>query len=523
MKSILGMRFESAKAQYQAGVGLLLLSFLLTVFLRLPYYQHYFTFIDEAWWAQGAKAWLEGQQLYQDIWLDKNPPIFLFLGYLFHLLGVSTDTMHLGAILLVFTISLGLFVIGRSFFSAKVGGLAAVTYAVASTTFYTPRIIGMNSETLMVVFTTCAMGFFLRGVLRSGNANFWAAGVASSMAVFTKPVALTQLLLFALILLADLKQPLRRRFQSTIFVGIGFLSGAAAFAAYLHATGILVAWWNQAVLYGFTYVSRIPLETFFRRLLTSTGSFLIIFTWLFVLIASVWRRKSAGEWLPPQTRILSFWILSALVGVVAGRRFYANYFIQVLPPMSLVGAIGLASLLERRHALWPRRILIFSGSTFLAAFLWFHVGTLVHWYYLFDPAAHRNCTFWGMCREDHAVVEIASFLKSKTQPGDKIFIWGSKAQIYFLADRGFAIPSMDYDVADDVPPNAISMPVRLQTAHQLRNDLPVYVVDVQQNARLDRFPVFWNTIKNFYVREPNIHGARLYRLRRHIQLHRNNG
>jgi 4-amino-4-deoxy-L-arabinose transferase-like glycosyltransferase len=510
--------FENSRTQYKAsGLGLLLLSFLLTVLLRLPHYQHSFTFVDEAWWAQGAKTWLDGKLLYKDIWLDKNPPIFLFCGYMFRFFGVSTHAMHLGAIFLVCAISLGLYLIGRSFFSSKVGGLAAVIYALASTMFYTPRIIGLNSETLMVVFTTAAMGFFLRGILHSGNFYFWAAGLASSTAVFTKPVALIQMGLFTLILLADLQRTLLMRLRSLAYLASGFLAGVLAFAMYMQACGILDTWWHQAVLYGFTYVSQVPLTTFFRRLLSSTASFAIIYGWLAILIVSAWCRNADRESRPMRLLIISLWILSAWVGVIAGRRFYANYYIQMLPSMALAGSIGLASLLQQRHTRWAKRALTVSGSAFFAAFLWFHSATFAHWYFMFNPEAHRVSTFWGMCREDHEATQIATFLKSRTLPDDHIFIWGSKAQIYFLADREPAIPHMDYDVGNDVPPNAMSIPVRMQTASKLRDDLPVYIVDMQRHARLERFPIFWNTIKNNYVREHDIHGGRLYRLRWHLQ------
>jgi hypothetical protein len=55
---------------------LLSLSLVLTILLRAPYFQHDFIFVDEAWWANGAQVLCRGGQLYVDIALDKNPPIF---------------------------------------------------------------------------------------------------------------------------------------------------------------------------------------------------------------------------------------------------------------------------------------------------------------------------------------------------------------------------------------------------------------------------------------------------------------
>lgn len=47
----------------KAGLYLLAVSLLICVLLRVPYFQHPFVFIDEAWWAPGSKAFLQGERL----------------------------------------------------------------------------------------------------------------------------------------------------------------------------------------------------------------------------------------------------------------------------------------------------------------------------------------------------------------------------------------------------------------------------------------------------------------------------
>ena len=126
--------------------------------------------------------------------------------------------------------------------------------------------------------------------------------------------------------------------------------------------------------------------------------------------------------------------------------------------MALAGAIGVAYLWQQRHELWSKRVLQLSDVALGIAFLWFHVQTFAHWYYLLNPEVHQRVTFWGICREDRESRQIADYLKSRTNPGERLFIWGSKAQVYFLADRDPATPHMDFDVADDVPPNSASIP-----------------------------------------------------------------
>jgi len=181
--------------------GLLFLSFLVSAFLRVPYFLHSFIFIDEAWWANGAKILVQGGRLYKDLLMDKNPPIFLFCAFLFSNFGLSSAVMHVGALCLVLTVSWLLYSIGCRFFTPAVGGIAAILYALASTMYYTPRIIGMTNEALMVVFTTSAIYCFLEGMLRARPYGFFLAGFFVSLATITKPVAITESALLVLFIM----------------------------------------------------------------------------------------------------------------------------------------------------------------------------------------------------------------------------------------------------------------------------------------------------------------------------------
>jgi len=98
-------------------------------------------------------------------------------------------------------------------------------------------------------------------------------------------------------------------------------------------------------------------------------------------------------------------------------------------------------------------------------------------------------------------------------PEDKIFIWGSKPQLFFLAQRQLATGWMDYDVADDYPPRAGELDAQARTADFLRRTKPRFIVDVQKVATIDQYPIFQTLIDELYTLESQISGSRLYRLR----------
>ncbi|MBI4455153.1 MAG: glycosyltransferase family 39 protein [Acidobacteria bacterium] len=497
----------------QTKIALVASSCAVSALLRIPYFQHPFIFVDEAWWANGSKVLLQGGRLYHDIWLDKQPPIFMFCALLFKVVGLNMNAIHFGSLLLVFLISTLLFCIGSSFFSPAVGGGAAIIYALASTTFYTPRITGMNTETIMVVFTTAAMFCFLQGLIQRRLHCFFWAGFLSSCAAITKPVAMTQLLLFVGFLALTRDHHMSGsdlpRTRSTGLLCGGYLCVIGLLMTYIIRSGILMPWWEQSISYEISYVASVDKLTFLRKLVRSSTSFGLIYTWLWLLI---WQGRASNKGRTRAYRVAAYWLLTASIGVVAGRRFYANYFIQVLPPMALLGAMGATYLWQNRHLRQNKAICRIVSGAFLLSFVWFHARTLAHWYFFLDPHSHEHVQLWGMCKDNRKNADIARHVRSRTISSDPIFVWGPKPELYFLSDRVIAAGFMEYDVGADVPRNASHPLTQLQTVQTLGAVRPRYIIDVQRNARLENYPQFRKLIEEHYQLETLIHEARIYRL-----------
>lgn len=489
---------------------LLFLSLALSFLLRAPYYRFDFTFVDEAWWANGASVLCKGGQLYTDVALDKNPPIFWLCALLFRLLGSSMNSIHAGALLLVCLTSGLLFVLGTRFYSPAAGAAAALIHAVASTTYYIPRIIGMNTETLMVVFSTAAAIAFLSGLVHGNRPAYFIAGLLASFAFLTKPVTITEMACLVLFLAVAGGGTFGSRARSAGILLAGFAAGIGGFLAYLWKAGILWAWWDQAILYGFRYVGRIGTESFVMKSVRANLGFGLIFAWLFVLIWLGFRKRHE---ISRAYLFAIFWALSAFLGVAVGRRYYANYFIQVVPPLSLLGAVGLVHLWRSRHQAEMRLVRNICAAAFLISFLWFHSRTLANWTALAFPQIEQ-ARLWDMGQENRRNREIARRLAVGTSHDDRIFVWGSNPQLYFLTSRVMATPWMDFDVADDYPPQAEESWLQARTAADLSRDLPRYIVDVQRSARLEKFPHFRSLVERHYRLESEVAGVRLFRLRR---------
>jgi len=367
----------------------------------------------------------------------------------------------------------------------------------------------MNTETLMVFFSTLAVLFYLHALIHRQRIGLLFAGFAASFAFLTKPVAAPEVALLVLFLFLCSEHGVWEAIYSTGILISGIALGFGLFALSLHRTGILYAWWDQAIVYAFRYVGRINSAEFLGKSIRVALAFALIFAWLFILI---WiGRKSRNENSKAYLFLLC-WLIVAAAGVVAGRRYYANYFLQLMPPLSLLGGLGLNYLWIHRNQPNLRVLTKICYTAFLISFVWFHSRTLVNWLAIPFPRLHQ-IKLWDMGSEEKRNREIADYIKSTSSPKDKIFIWGSKPQLLFLAQRQSVTGWMDYDVADDYPPHAGDLANQIRTAEFIRAAKPLLIADVQKMASIEKYPIFRRLIEELYIPDTQLHGSRIFRLK----------
>ncbi len=474
------------------GVMLLGLGVLAAVLLRVPYYQHSLIFVDEGIYASTASELVYGKTLYRDVWCNHMPMAIYFCAWMFAVFGVNSAAIHAGSLLLALLECLLLYFIGSRFFSPRAGGLAALAYAVISANFYTPRIIGYTPEQLTVVFATAAALFFLRALdTRRPGGLFW-AGLLSMAGGFSKPSAVPEILMFGFFLAfsADREDKVRK----LSWLASGAAAGAAVFLGILYLNASLEEWWLQSVLTRVYYVNQVSLADWIRIGARQPLGFGLVYLWLWILIWGGRRGIAAGG---KTGRFLWVWLAAAFAGVAIGRRFYANYYIQVFPALSLMASAAIDRMLQdgirRRH-----RIAVWAGTTLLAAtFLWLQARTLAHWYFLFDPASHQKARLWDMCVIDRNMNEAANQIRSVTGPEDPIFVWGPSPEFYFLSGRRMATSYPFFNVMDESQPPYGEEKNR--TLRALLEKPPAVIVDHFKNIKMADRPG-WSTLLSTHYR-----------------------
>ena len=499
------MEQQSAWKASGRAYGLLTLSFAASILLRAPYYQHSLIFVDEGFFASVAAELLRGSVLYRDVWCNNQPLTIYFCKWVFQLLGPTSIALHLGSLLLALLESWLLYRIGRRFFSARVGGLAALAFAIASTNFNIPRIIGFTPEQLMAVSATGAVYCFLAAWERRRAGLFFFAGLLSCGAVLAKPAAGPEIAMFFLFLFFAPGWSPARKAGALASLGSGYLMGGGILAASLVAGGNLYPWWDQSVLSRVHYVAQIDWAAFLHNLARQPFGSGLTYLWAWILI---WQGRKGAEANRDAYSLSVAWLAAAFLGVCMGRRFYANYYIQVFPPMALLAAVGLDYLTRAMRRPRFQASLVLSLVALLVPFSWFQARTFAHYYYLADPGAHSQVRLWDMCVIDRRLKDVSAEIRALTQPGEPIFVFGPNPEFYFLSGRPMATAFSTFDITDPAePPYGDD---ERQTIQKLDSTPPVLIIDSCQYLKIADQPGWRELIARHYRLCNDLSGVRLF-------------
>src|SRR3954463_117374 len=154
---------------------------------------------DELLWAVTARAFLSGKTLYSEVWLDKPPGATLIYAAIFALTGMKMLAIRIFAPLYVFVTALVVRAIAKKLFDDRVGWIAAFLFSYLSVNYFPEDMVLLNTELLMLLPICAATWCLMHALLRDDDrvAYFIAGGMLTGVATLIKPVALANLLFFA--------------------------------------------------------------------------------------------------------------------------------------------------------------------------------------------------------------------------------------------------------------------------------------------------------------------------------------
>jgi hypothetical protein len=346
---------------------------------------------------------LRGRMLYRDIWFDKPP--LLALAYL--VFGALPGwPLRLAGTFYALAACWVVYGFARDLWSEREGQWAAGLLAFFLCFDFPAAVLPVASDLLMLAPHAVAVWLAFR------RRSFWCGAVAAA-AFWISPkgvfVAAACVLWYP---------------AGTLAMAAGFAAVSAAVLVWLAATGALPGYIEQVWAWGRLYAASPFLEDPLRNGLVRTLGWAGFHASL--VIAAVWFLAKEGKlrWLG--------WLLIALAGVAAGLRFFPRYYLLLLAPMVLMAARGVALMGRRRDI---------AIVLLLAPFIRFGPAYVAA---LRDPQWRDT----AMDRDSRAA---AALIRSLTKPGDSLFVWGYRPELYAYTRLPAATRYLDSQPLTGVP------------------------------------------------------------------------
>lgn len=386
---------------------------LLTTATRIPALIHPQPIDDEAIYSVVANEIIDGGKPYLDAVERKPPLLFYTYAAVFKLAGKYNWTaLHVVALLWTLATMGGLYVIGRHLFSSRTGFIAALLYSL-----FQPaaayKNLGFNGEQLMNLPIVWAWAIAFRSSGTKLRPELLGVGVLSCLAFLLKqPAAIAAVPLGLYFLLPNYRRDRGLTRGDCLLQFIVFTFG------FFGCLGVaVIALQHQGTLreaFYWTIQAHASSDFFVRRFVRNTLIF--VAASLPLLLGAAWGRDLAWKERPAEWMGLVMLTVASAIGAAAGGRFYSHYYIQLVPPLTLLAAPAYARLSSRE--ITGRRWFLHPAIISLWLVLTIVVFPMVKWREL---AVRREPT------------ELGKYLAEHAKPNERLFVWGQMSRIYLEA------------------------------------------------------------------------------------------
>lgn len=425
---------------------------------------------DQGEFATIGRGLLDGRVPYRDLWNPKPPAVFYVYALAMQLFG-RTAALRLIDLLIVPVICWALWWLGKRFGNNRVGFWTALIFPVFyfSETFWTltqndgivllPMVLAMvstvaaSSPQIVLPAQTLTpdpqpLPVNQRRPSRNQQLLALLGGLLAGYVFWFK----YPFLLFAALLPLVywlLKPPTQKRFRLTT-ADLHQLANFSGGLLFVLGGGIIylmsIGAWDELVVSAqvtsqYTALT-FNLSDFGALLATALG-----YRWaqwgllaLLALLGLIAGRRGHG-WL-----VILLWLLTGLVIMLAQAKAYDYHWLPMLPPLALLAGMGVEKALAKVNGLFSRgesplrpyhiltTLLAVVMVVLLFAILAFNTWGQA-WPYLSgteDQNTYYSRFVAGEFRAEESQ-QVADALRQRVVPGDSLFIWGFRPEIYYLS------------------------------------------------------------------------------------------
>lgn len=366
----------------------------------------------------------------------------------FRIFGQNPLSIHIFMNLYTIPSAIVLYLLTTLMFNKRTGIFAALILLILT---MSPTVFGQsaNTEIFMTLPIISAVYFLFIGSMNNKTSYFFAAGLCLGAAYLIKQAAVFYIFCFLLIsLLAILfEQNKWRNFFAYI---AGTVIPVVIIVVFYFYIGSLQELYYDTVSFAVEFAKQLnsSLQQIIHSLIPPIINILkeniILIIFAVIGIRTLYKKTFADI---ENYRTISFssiykgnkaqlylflWTIAAAGAISGGYRFYPHYFIFIMSPLSIIIGLGLNTSIERtEHLQFARSNLL--QATLLVCILSSPFIISRH-YWLTDPD-QKSRLLYSAANPFPEAIDIAEYIKNRTNRNDKIFILGSEPEILFLSQR----------------------------------------------------------------------------------------
>ncbi len=449
---------------------------------------------DEGEYAYAGQLVLDGVPPYAQAYNMKFPGVYYAYAASFALFGESPRGAHLGLAAVNAATALFVLLLGRRLLGPLGGAAAACAFLLLSLDRFVMGIFA-HATHFVALPVTAALWLIARAPV--GTRSALGAGVLLGLAVLMKQHAVVYLPFAAALVAWEMLSAGAGRNAAVLRVAAlaaGAVLPFALLVAVLAAQDVLGAFWFWTFRYASEYVSQVGLAGGGERFARALGIITTVDRPLWIAAALGFAALWLPGW-PREVRVaLSGLLVASLLAVVPGFYFREHYFIVLLPAVALcagVGAVSLERVLARVVPAAPARAAVaLAGVGLAASYLVVERSYLFRW----TPREVVRSRYGPNPFPE--APEIARYIRERTAHGDRIMVFGSEPEIYFLAERRSATGYVYmYSLLER---QALTREMQDQMIREVTGARPAYVVYVsistswQPHPDVDRRVLDWS-------------------------------
>ncbi len=392
---------------------------------------------DEGEYAYAGRLILDGIPPYSIAYNMKFPGVYYAFALIMAVFGRTVSGIHVGLLLVNAASIVMIFALGRRLGGELTGAAAAIAFAIL-TIDRGPFGVFAHATHFVVIAALGGFILLLRALDSRRPRTLILSGVLFGLSVLMKQHAIFYLPMAAALVVFDDGSGnawlLRDRLKSVGWLAAGSMIPPAVVGVLLAAQGVFAKFWFWTFQYAKAYVSEVPLSE-------AWGSFLWNFkdiaesNWAFWLLAlgglvALW---TMTVWSRRVRLVVTGMLVASFLAICPGFYFRGHYFIVLLPPVALLGAIAAESLRRVLGKSMKPAAAVASGMALIVAAVAIYVAADSHYLFQWSPRLLSRLRYGT--NPFIEAVDVAKYVRERTSPTDRIAVVGSEPEIYFYADR----------------------------------------------------------------------------------------